>query len=212
MRRLFVWDYHGTLCTGAEEACHIIVNRVLGDFSAGPVGMEEVLRIFGRPWGEFYRCFCPSASEEQINEMVGLSVSLSRKIAPSFIKPRENVRSVLDEIKSKGDCNVVVSSTTPHRLEEFIDMIGIADCIDHFIGIPGILQQRGGNAVSYKARKVREFAAGRFSQIVMVGDRETDIEIGRRLNAKTFLLAGTAAGTEADTIISRLEEVLEVYR
>lgn len=209
MPNLFVWDYHGTLCTGAEEACHKILNDVLAEFSAGEAGKEDVLRFFGMPWGHYYRYFCPSASQEQINEMISLSVRLSTEIAPGFIKPRKNLHSVLGEIKSRGDSNIIVSSTTPARLKDFIEMVQIGDYIDHFIGIPEIIEKKGGNAVSYKARKIREFAAGRFSRLFMVGDSKTDVKIGRALGAKTFLIGKD--GAEADRVISSLEEVLEIY-
>ncbi len=211
MQRLFVWDYHGTLCTGAEDALKIILDNVLGSFGIErKVSSEEVRGLFGQPLGDFFRYFQPAIDHAQVAEMTNFFEKLSKDIAPTHIKPRENVHAVLGEIRKRGDVNVVVSSTPPHRLLDFLEMISIQDLIDHYIGIPYAIEYRGGKAVAYKARKVKEFAAGRFSSVVMTGDSETDMEIGRRLGATTFFLSDKPY-VNADKIISDLSEVLGVY-
>ena len=212
MQRLFVWDYHGTLCTGAEDALKTILDNVLESFGINKkVSNEDVLGLFGKPLGDFFRHFQPTIGHAQLVEMTNFFEKLSKEVAPLHIKPRENVHAVLGEIRKRGDVNVVVSSTPPHRLLDFLEMISIQDLIDHYIGIPYIIEHKGGKAVAYKARKVKEFAAGRFSSVVMTGDRETDMEIGRRLGAKTFFLSDKPY-VNADKIISGLSEVLEVYK
>lgn len=211
MQRLFVWDYHGTLCTGAEDALKVILDNVLEAFGIErKVSIEEVRGLFGQPLGDFFRYFQPTIDQAQIAEMTNFFEKLSKEVAPLHIKPRENVHAVLGEIRKRGDVNVVVSSTPPHRLLDFLEMIKIQDLIDHYIGIPYVIEHKGGKAIAYKTRKVKEFAAGNFSSIVMTGDNETDMEIGRRLGAKTFFLSDKPY-VNADKIISDLSEVLEVY-
>lgn len=212
MPKLFVWDYHGTLCKGAEEAMKPIMESVLEVFGIKrDIKMQEILQLFGKPWGDCYRYFQPALTKEEIAGMVELSRKFSLEFSPRFIKPTDNVHHVLDKIKKSGDANVIVSSTEPKTLRWFIEFIAISHLVDHAVGIPDWIDKNGGNPTEYKALQVKEFAKDVFDDIVVTGDRESDVEIGKMLNAKTFLLSGNPVKTKADRIISELTQVLDIY-
>ncbi|MBW2977631.1 HAD hydrolase-like protein [Candidatus Woesearchaeota archaeon] len=212
MGKLFIWDFHGVLEKDNEHAVVEVTNQVLEEFGAEKrLDLDLCLKLYGKRWFEYYQLLHPKADEQTIKAMVDRGVEISRTtdVIYRHIKPMDYVHDVLRKIKQAGHDNLIVSNTQPHALDMYLDAVKITHFITHRIGADS---HRKGITGNIKISLLKEFLKSRkYDKIIAIGDRETDIELGKSVGAVNYLFSRTNnfPQTNAHFKISDLREVLK---
>jgi phosphoglycolate phosphatase-like HAD superfamily hydrolase len=212
-KRLFAWDFHGTLEQGNDKAVLEIMKIVLANHGIDTkITMEDVHRLYGDTWYAYFREFAPG---KKIDLLVEEAVRTSEKITRKYLKPADYATEVLSKIKEVGDTNAVISLSREYRLKDFIECIGIEKYIDIVRGVPKYIE-RGAQEewkVNYKAEEIKA-RSGDFDRTIVIGDREADVAAGKLCGATTYLIRhdGRKVDSNADFVITDLREVLNEYK
>jgi phosphoglycolate phosphatase-like HAD superfamily hydrolase len=201
---LFVWDFHGVLEKDNELAVHEVTNRVLEEFGYGErASHDDILRMYGLPWGEYFRLLVPGIEEGRVDEMVSRCVELGRTAAMRYCRPRDHAFETLKKISEEGHSNILVSNTGQDDLQFFMGVVGVEPFVDEAFGV--------GRKATSKADVIKVYASKRNPRkIVAIGDTEKDVEAGLVNGATTFLFNpdGKSVRTKADHVITDLRKVL----
>ena len=212
MGKLFIWDFHGVLEKDNEHAVVEVTNQVLGEFGADKrLDIDLCLKLYGKRWFEYYKLLHPKADEQTIKAMVnrGVEITKTTDVIYRHIKPMDNVHEVLRKIKKAGHENLIISNTQPHALDMYLNAVKITPFITHKIGADS---HRKGIVKNIKISLLREFLKSRkYDKIISIGDRETDVELGKSVGAVTYLFSrrGNFTKTDANFKITDLREVLK---
>lgn len=214
MTKLFAWDLHGVLETGNKRNVLETCRKVLEEFGIRrEICMEEVSSLYGLSYLEYFRHLIPGASEEEIHRMNRRSLEIAEENARKHARPTPHAKKVLEKIKKSGHENVVFSNSRPEHIELFLQIIGLEELVDDYVGVPKKHERNGFCIKSYKGKQIRRYSVENgFSEIVVIGDRETDISAGKEAGARTYLYTDRSDGcgeTEADRVIDDLREVLK---
>jgi len=201
---LFVWDFHGVLEKDNELAVHGVTNLVLGEFGYEErASIDDIHKMYGLPWGEYFRLLVPGIEEEPVGEMVRRCRELGRPAARRHCKPRDHALETLRKISEGGHANILVSNTAQDDLRFFMDIVGVTPFIDGAIGI--------GKKTTSKADIIEDHAAKKsYHKIVVIGDTEKDVEAGLTNGATTYLFdpKDNRRQTKAHHVITDLRRVL----
>lgn len=201
---LFVWDFHGVLEKENELAVLEVTNQVLGEFGYDArATYKDILRMYGLPWEEYFRLLIPGIEEEPVNELARRCRELGRPAAIKHCKPREYALETLRKIKEEGHRNIVVSNTAQDDLRFFMDIVGVTPIIDEAFGI--------GKRTTGKAAIIENYISmTEYGKVVVIGDREKDVEAGLTNGATTYLfkLDDDNVQTKSHHVITDLREVL----
>jgi len=215
MTDLYVFDFHGTLSKGNENAVVESTNLSLEKHRRRErLTVEDAKRLQGRPWADYFRELCPDASDEQIASMVEYARTFDSYVIPKYVKPMDNVSEVLTEIKGRGHAAIVISNTTPEVLDIYLKCVGIESLVDDKLGIARQDEKSGKLDVTYyKAKKLREYLKNKkFGRIVLVGDTEDDINAGKLIGAITLYFNPNGKKYDtADQSISDLRQLLTIF-
>jgi phosphoglycolate phosphatase-like HAD superfamily hydrolase len=200
MSTIFVWDFHGTLEKDNDKVVHIVCNKVLQEHGINrPVSMEEVVALYGMPWAGYFRHLTGSKDENYIQQLCKRATELSRKFSPMYTKPADGAEELLASLKRAGHTNIVLSNTTPDRLLEFMQLVGLTGYADARISSEGD-----------KTVQLKKWLDGkRFDRIFVIGDNEPDIEAGLAVGATTILVTKKAVQTKAH---HRVQSLLQIPR
>lgn len=206
MTNLFVWDFHGVLEKGNEHAVHEITQKVLKNFGHNKkITIEEIKKLYGLPWEEYFKSFIPLIEERELNLMLENCYEIAWPYIERHIKPNDHAKEVLEEIV-KRDENIVASNSSSHAIKKFIQIVGLEDYFSTLIACV-----KYGRLKETKANAIRRYLRGKsFERIFMIGDTEADIEAGIKINATTILYSRTPKDTKADYIVFDLREVLDI--
>jgi len=65
VKKLFVWDFHGTLEKGNENASRAITNNVLAKFGHKVrLSKHDAIKLYGKKWYEYYEYLLPNEPHE----------------------------------------------------------------------------------------------------------------------------------------------------
>lgn len=212
MTKLFVWDFHGVLEKGNENAVVEVTNKVLEEYGEKTrLDLKLCLELYGQPWSLFFKRLCPEADEERIQSMVykGVEISHETDVIERNNKPTDFSHKVLKTILESGNENLVISNTQQGALKKYLNAVKITPYINHIIGADKHRKMIEGNI---KIPLLKEFLKTRkYNKIISIGDIEQDVELGKSVGATTYLFSrrGFLKKTNADHKISDLREVLK---
>ncbi|MBI5061450.1 MAG: HAD hydrolase-like protein [Candidatus Aenigmarchaeota archaeon] len=216
MTKLFAWDYHGTLAKNNELAVHRSLNAAFHELGIPKrANLMEVVELYGKTWGEYVQHYLPDETPEMIDKVIASVRMYGGRFAPMYVKPMDHAHDVLSAIKERGDKNMLITNTTPKGMEMFIRLIGIDKYIDHAAGISLDDETNGINTAEHKAQRLRKYAGSRFEKIIMIGDRESDVEAGKIAGAVPYLFMPRCEDCIREDgvhVINDLRKVLDVYR
>src|SRR3989338_5853708 len=115
MKKLFIWDFHGTLEKGNENAVVAYVNMALG--SQGyerRLNDEECRMLYGKKIWEFFQYLLPEESTKRCMEMQGFFLKAEQErpeILLGHIKPNDGVLDVLQTIQNSHHDQLLLSNT-----------------------------------------------------------------------------------------------------
>ncbi len=211
--KLFVWDFHGVLEKDNEKAVIEISNHVLAE--AGYKERftdEDNERWYGLKWYEYFERLLPNLSAEEHLKLQAACFKFAQEnlaVLAKHVKPNDHAHEVLEHIARAGHQQIVISNSRQADLIWFLNAVGLRQFFDdaHIIGV---------NAHQTHQTKIDALKAhlkdSEFDQIIVVGDSEDDLKLGRAAQATTYFYKHPHRHHEdnelADHVIKDLRQVL----
>lgn len=129
MKKLFVWDFHGVLEQGNDDAVHEISNLALEHHGySRRMTLEESKLLSGKRWYEYFTYLLPELGEEDIYSLQSTCFAISNDrpdILSGYLKINDHVEHVLESIHLSPHTQILISNSVPDALERFIKIVGI---------------------------------------------------------------------------------------
>lgn len=191
MKKLFVWDFHGTLEKGNERAVLEYVNMVLVQRGeAKRISYEECKALYGKKLWEFFQSLFPDRSKQECMELQQdflVAEHQHPEILMSYIRPNDGMMDVLDAISNSTHEQLLLSNTEISMLLPFIQSVGIEK---YFPDGRRFATNAHEGQQTTKRNLLDDFVVGRsFDHIVAVGDSPHDLSLAEGLDATTYLYA-----------------------
>ena len=214
--KLFAWDFHGTLETGTEVGfCEILRKLARENNYKTTIRLAEVRKLFGISILDYLRYFFPKLSDKEIYELrTQIRDRQNRKHIEKYIKPAPFAHEVLRKIKAEGHKNIVVSTSSQPHIIRFLEIVDLTKYFDGIFGTDRHALDKKFDIVSEKAKVVKSYAKKHkipSKNMVVIGDREGEIDAGISLGAKTYQYIQPEIPhivTRADFKIYDLREIL----
>ncbi len=145
--KLFVWDFHGVLEKGNDDAVVEITNRVLQDFDYSKrMTKQEGEQLSGKRWHEYFAFLLPGLDQSVYLQLQSACFDISLKhpdVIAKHIQLNDHAEFVLQNIAESSFTQILISNTHPHALDLFIKMVGIENYFpaSHRFGIDSHHQQ-----------------------------------------------------------------------
>lgn len=178
--KLFVWDFHGVLEKGNDDAVLEITNLALeshGYFRR--MTQQEALVLSGMRWHEYFSFLLPDLSNEKCMELQSTCFKISQnhpEIIAKYIQLNQYADFVLSSIQNSKHQQILISNTPPKSLDLFIEIVGIEKYFvqSHRFGIDSHTQK-----TITKKTCLLEFLKNKdhFESIISVGDSPGDMAL-----------------------------------
>lgn len=182
-KNLYVFDLHGTLIQGNEDAMYEILKKVFDEKNLKiNINKQKLEELMGSPLDEIFGFLSPNSSREEISHMVDRFRKLSPEISPKYLKPIEGILELLMKIKESG--NVVAVVTTAHEklASKMIEWTGISKYVDELRGLGE------GDPIRFKTTCISDLKSKYdYEKVYMIGDKEEDMIAGYHAQAITVL-------------------------
>jgi len=182
--QLYVWDLHGTLERGNEQAVVELSNRVLQDFGL-PYRFTPKMGVdlYGLKWHQYFRSLIPDISDQLAYELQEACFKLSlhdTEIQLRSIRRTPHAARVLDMI---GRCQeqVLVSNTREDTLPLFLHRLGL----NRYFA-PGrymAVDNHSASGATKTAVVLEILAKAHYDEVIVIGDSESDMQMARAVNA-----------------------------
>ncbi|MBU0707672.1 HAD hydrolase-like protein [Patescibacteria group bacterium] len=222
MKTLFVWDFHGTLEKDNVLACQILTNQALRAFNVNKqLDLDETTVLYGLSWIDFFKYAYPEGDLRLWRKMKDKAVEIQARecIVEKYIKQMDHADEVLAKTKKAGHSNIILSNTQSRLIKGFVEMVNLDKYIDDYIAVDLHNFTREGKDVSReKIGALKKYIKdNKFNKIVKIGDRDSDILVGKALNGTTYYLRtkynkNHKVETDPDYIINDLREILRELR
>jgi phosphoglycolate phosphatase-like HAD superfamily hydrolase len=164
--KLFVWDFHGVLEKGNDDAVLEITNFALDRHGySRRMTQEEAFFLSGRRWHEYFKlqttCFSMSQNQPEI--------------VAKYIQINDHAEFVLSSIQSSEHHQILISNTVPKSLDMFVSVVGIEKYFpsSHRFGVDSHHQ-----ISATKKQCLAEFLKDKnYESIVSIGDSAGDMAL-----------------------------------
>lgn len=180
MKKLFVWDFHGVLEKGNENAVLEITNTILEKHQfQRRMSVEEGEFLYGRKWFEYFSYLLPETSkEEQIRlQQACFETSMNNThIIAKHIQLNDYADEVLQQIERKGHQQILISNTDPKSLDFFIKSVGLEK---YFFSGRSFAVDAHRREFATKTECLKTFMQDRQSpdKMISIGDSPGDMEL-----------------------------------
>ncbi|MEX2028467.1 MAG: HAD hydrolase-like protein [Candidatus Curtissbacteria bacterium] len=215
-RKLFSWDFHGTLEEGTEVGFAEILKQLAHEFGIErEIELDEVRQHFGTSLQNYLKHFFPEAAKSTHTKMMGRIPAIQNKDQISaYLRAAPHAHEVLQKVKGAGYANIIVSNSSPKHIGKFVELIDIGRYIDKIFAVDRHYSKVAIDPVAAKAISIKNYAETiGASQVIVIGDRVTDIDAGKAVGAVTvqYIREGFPTDeTDADYKIKSLKEVLKL--
>lgn len=178
-KKIFIWDFHGVLETGTENAVLEISNKALeASNRAERLTIEQCNQLYGKEWWEYFARIMPYEPHTFHILLQNLCYALdSFDIIKKYIKPAPYAYEVLEKIKENHE-QILISKVNPPSLYKFIDSVSMR----YFFG------EGKAFASNDKKKTLAEFLENKkFDSLVIIGDSPSDIELKNVAGGVTYL-------------------------
>lgn len=191
MKKLFVWDFHGTLEKGNEHAVLELINVVLE--KAGydrRLTVAENAKLYGVKLWEYFAYLLPHESESVHRKLQNDFLADEKRCIKSInehMAPNDHAHDVLVAIQKAGHDQIVISNAYEDTVSMFISFAGLSDFFP-----PGKYFSTNAH-VSHNLTKhnlLEQYLYGKhFDIIVAIGDLPKNLEFAKERAAVTYLYA-----------------------
>lgn len=192
--KLFAWDFHGVLERGTEVGFASILKELANEYEIDKkITLEEVRKKYGVSVKEYLKHFFPEASGALIDEMRAYIATVqNQEHIASFVTAAPNAKEVLNKIRKAGHKNIVITNSAPRHIKVWIKTVGLLDLFDRVYALDKHYKGLDTKPHLAKARAIKEFAKREKinrENIVVIGDRSTDVEAGLLAGGKVYQFA-----------------------
>lgn len=185
--KLFIWDFHGVLEKDNEKAVVEISNKILAEEGYTERFTEQDNeRLYGLKWYQYFERLSPRFSNQECLDLQAECFKLTENdpsILLKNIKTNDNVIEVLTKIDESDGQQIVVSNT---RQQDLIWFLNAINAKQFFYG-ENIIGVNAHQTHETKLYAVQDYLKDKtFSQIIVIGDSESDLELGRAIGATTY--------------------------
>lgn len=179
MKKLFVWDFHGVLEKGTENAVLEITNLALkrhGYFRQMTESENEFL--FGRRWHEYFSYLMPEIEQEECFNLQTTCFEIQKQpeIISKHMRLNDHAEIVLNAIHNSSHCQILISNTVSEALEMFVKTVNV----DHYFP----LTHRFGINSHHQKEFTKQDCLNKFLQdndpfeaIISIGDSPGDMAL-----------------------------------
>ena len=178
-----MWDFNGTIFNDARAGIDA-VNKMLSERGLNIIPSEEHYReIFDFPIEEYYRGLGFDFEREPYEYLAPIWVDLYNANAErAGLCP--SVRETMEEIRSLGLEQSVLSACELGMLERYLKRLGVREYLTEVMGLDNI-HARSKLALAYEWKANHADA-----RVIMIGDTTHDYETAEALGADCVLYAG----------------------
>ncbi len=212
--RLFVWDLHGTLERGNENAVKEISNKALASLGyTERLSLKDCQRLYGEKWFKYFEYLLPNEIYEKHLQLQSTAIDISNErpdIIRKYVRPTHHAHKVLEEISDSIHNQILISNTNPESLEMFLETLAIRRffCREGTYAINGYERKLQRS----KEEALREHLEGKnYDKIIIIGDTARDMGLIKVAGGTTYLYTHPNKrfqSCEADYYIRDLREVL----
>src|SRR3990167_7653494 len=218
MKKLFVWDFHGTLEKDNEYAAIEISNYALEKLGFKEhFDRKHAVQLYGKKWYEYFEYLLPNEPHKThvLLQETSFNWPEAEAIVAKHMKPNDHVQEVLKAIKDIGHSQIVISNTSTYALPIFLRLAGIDKFFDNTTSFAVMGHVR--EVKRSKADVIKEYLKSlNFKPtMVVIGDSEKDMQIAKQFGAKGYWYRHThhpspkARKNTKFTVINNLREVLK---
>lgn len=203
---LYIFDLHGTLVKGNEDAMRVILEQIAGERSIDvTIDKQKLVDLMGVPLEDVITSFVSHASLSDITEMTARFRELSDEITPDYLELLEGTKETLVELRSRGNKIAIVTSANQKMARKMVKWVSLENLVDEVIGM-----RVKEDAVTFKTQSIERLRHKYDCQrVYMIGDKAEDMKAGYRARAVTVLLGPREAEQEyANLIIPDLQALL----
>ena len=219
MKILFVWDFHGTLEKDNVLAVQEILNKVMAYYRLEKkITLAETVKYYGLSCVDYFHYLHPRGNLKLWNEMKEMVRHYQKKccIVEKYIKPADYAELVLKTIKKNKHKNIVLSNSKPFWIRYFVKLVKLENYIHHIFGLDlHNIVRKNKDTSDMKYSVLKNFIKkNKFSKIIKIGDRDSDIKAGKMMGATTYYVKNkfnknNKLKIKPDYIITDLREVLK---
>lgn len=210
--KLFVWDLHGTLEQGNEDAVVEISNMALAQLGyaqrfTGAHGRE----LYGLKWYEYFAFLLPDEPHEKHLELQKRSFQLSDNGAHIMAKHMQPAVNALKVVAAIADTHqqILISNTIPTTIPLFINALGMeayfnkqnAFAVDNHQ--KEIKRTKKDVLADYLQDKI-------FDDIIVIGDSDSDMDVAEFAGGKGYLYAHAYLPFRSEKGYARINDLAEV--
>jgi FMN phosphatase YigB (HAD superfamily) len=214
--KLFVWDLHGTLEQGNEDASIEISNRVLASFGYVQRFTDaDSFRLYGLKWYQYFEFLLPDEPTDTHIALQAASFALSNspegiEIVTRHMKPSQNAIKALQGVARDHE-QVLISNTVPESLPVYINALQLHDYFDGHNAIAVNQHARDAKRTKYDA--LSEYVRGKeFDGFIVIGDSATDMELAQQAGATGYLYAHVGYPFRSDLGDYKIHDLADVLR
>jgi phosphoglycolate phosphatase-like HAD superfamily hydrolase len=213
--KLFIWDLHGTLEQGNEDAAIEVSNLALEQSGYKKRFRQEDSRtLYGLKWYEYFEWLLPDEPHETHVALQAVSFELSDahpEIIARYMRPADHAAEVLQAIHESQHCQILISNTKPTSVPAYLAALEM----QHFFGVDNAFSV---NAHAREAKRTKEdvlsdYLTGKqLDKIVVIGDSGTDLRLAQAHDATLYLYAHPGYDFRAEGGAYRIRDLRKVLR
>ena len=189
MKKLFVWDFHGTLEKGNENASLEITNNVLAKHGYRQrLTKQDSINQYGKKWYQYYEYLLPDEPHETHLTLQAESFDWpeAKAIVAKHMSANDYAELVVSTINDKGHDQILLSNTAEYALPIFVRLAGLSKYFDARNAFAIAAHSR--DAVRSKAGVLEEYieSKGLERNIIVIGDSMSDMKLAEREHAKGY--------------------------
>src|SRR3989338_7186856 len=127
--KLFIWDFHGVLETGNEQAVLDITNTILQQAGHRLMTAEENSQLYGRKWFEYFSALLPNHPPEIHKVLQSACFTLQQQEPDRILRhlrPAPHGPEILKAIQKARHDQILVSNTQPVAMPLFLSAPHVA--------------------------------------------------------------------------------------
>lgn len=179
MKKLYVFDFHGVLEKGTENAVVEVSNLAL-EYMDYPqrLSKDDALKYYSLKWGEiFMNAFGFDESEAQKLYFECKRIDDSNPgIIINYTRQNDNASKVLDEIIMQKNDLILISNTRPDALKQFVKAANLEDYFNESNTF-AVNKHEKGQELSKKIVLENYLAGKNYESIIIIGDSKGDVDL-----------------------------------
>ncbi len=129
MKKLFIWDYHGTLEKGNENVVLQYTNMALAQLGyTRRMTEEENIKLYGIAWWQYFEHLLPEESHQTHLLLQNTCLEIEEEhpeLWDKYLRPTDGLHEVVQSIHQSPHDQIIISGTEEHVIGRFVAAIGL---------------------------------------------------------------------------------------